>query len=86
MSKAVKVALLSSLCAAGLMAANAAPALAQTVTYDFSGQLIDGDAYSEAVSAAPEASAWAMMIAGVALVGARLRDGSVRRRRPALAT
>jgi hypothetical protein len=45
MSRALKVAVLSALFAAGLAAATAAPAFAQTVTYNFSGDLIDADVY-----------------------------------------
>jgi hypothetical protein len=45
MIEAFKVAALSALCALGLAAASAAPALAQTINYTFSGDLIDGDAY-----------------------------------------
>jgi hypothetical protein len=46
MNTGLKVAFASALCAIGLAAASAAPVLAQTTTYDFSGQLVDSDAYS----------------------------------------
>jgi len=49
MGNALRVSVISALCAMGLAAASAGPALAQTINYTFSGDLIDGDAYDPAL-------------------------------------
>jgi hypothetical protein len=49
MNRAIKLAALALLCSLGLATASAAPALAQTINYTFSADLIDGDAYDPAL-------------------------------------